>query len=150
MEHRVPNVYYCLGEFAPNLDVARLIMLPLFQEAKEMGIVLEVLDKAESVATMAASKSLGKATYATWLRFFDEENDSRSGYIMETFLTYLLSCKVFPSGPKDGMNPDFFFLVILIGRGYSSHRLRYTSTSYTPSWMSACKMSCDLWGGTTW
>lgn len=36
---------------------------------------------------MTTSRKTGKSTYATWARFFDEEKDSRSNYVLEAVLT---------------------------------------------------------------
>lgn len=37
---------------------------------------------------MIASRSSGKSTYATWLRFFDEADGRKSEYMVESFLLY--------------------------------------------------------------
>lgn len=37
---------------------------------------------------MTASKTSSKSTYATWLRYFDEEKGSQSGFLVEELLTY--------------------------------------------------------------
>lgn len=68
------------GEFTPTLeDLARQTMLSLFVEANTMGIILEGDDQTKLkylTFDMAASKALGKLTSATWLRLFDEGDDS--------------------------------------------------------------------------
>lgn len=54
--------------------------------------------------TVATSRSSGKSTYATRLKFFDDGDGSHSDFVVETFLAYLLLWYVLPSGPEDGLN----------------------------------------------
>lgn len=70
-------------EFTPTFkDVARLTMLPMFGEANAM----ELSWRRYLTSAMTASKTSCKATYATWLRFFDEGDDNRITYVDEAFL----------------------------------------------------------------
>lgn len=52
-----------------------------------------------------------------WLfRGRHEGDGSRNGYMLEAFLTYLLSLYVLSSGPEGGLNPYVFLLAILIAK----------------------------------
>lgn len=48
-----------------------------------------------------ASRTLGKSTYLSWLRYLDEGAGSQSKCIVEIFLAYWLSWYVLSSGPDD-------------------------------------------------
>lgn len=59
-------------------------MLLMFGEANSIGFVLLEEDEVKVrylTSTMTASKTSGKFTYAIWGRFFNEGDDSRSGYV---------------------------------------------------------------------
>lgn len=56
----------------------------MFGEANAIDIILEEENKIKLkylAATMIASRSSRKSTYATWLRFYNEGDDNWSGYI---------------------------------------------------------------------
>lgn len=101
-------------------ELARLTMLPMFGEATAMGDVLEEKDKVKLrylTSTMTASRTSSMSTYATWLLFFDEGDDSKSGYVMEAFLAYWLTLYVLPNCPEGNLKLYVFPLAILIEKG---------------------------------
>lgn len=79
------------GQFTPTLiDVVRLAMMPIFEEASIVGAVLEEESGVKLrylTFLMTASRTSRKSTYVTWLSF-DERDGNKSGYVVETFLTY--------------------------------------------------------------
>lgn len=79
-----------------------------------IGVVLVGEDEIKLwylTSTVTASKTFGKSTYATWLRYFEgEESQSRC---MVELLAYWLSLFVLLSGPNDGLNAYVFPLAIL-------------------------------------
>lgn len=96
----------------------RLTVLPLYEKANKMGIVNEGDDQTKLkylTVSIAATKTFGKLTYATWLQFFDEREGGRSGYIMKACRhTALLVCAVQLSRGTDSY---VFPLAILITKG---------------------------------
>lgn len=72
-------------------DVTRLTMLSLFGKPNTMRTFLTGDDHTKLnnlITDMAASKPPGKSTYTTWLRFFEERDDNRCGYIVKAFLSF--------------------------------------------------------------
>lgn len=61
-------------------------------------------------------KRVGKSTYATWLKFFNKGEDSRSGYMVEAVLAYWLSYFILSSGPEDGLDSCVFFPNTLLSK----------------------------------
>lgn len=84
------------GEFRPTLkDMVSLTMLPIYRERKSMGEVLkgEDEDKLHSLTSaMAASKTSGKSSYATW--YFDEGERTQSELVLEAQVQYWFSSLV--------------------------------------------------------
>lgn len=68
-----------------------------------MGSTLVGEDK-DKLQQLTEATSSTKSSYASWLRYFNEGDGTRSGLIVETFLANWLSWFIFPSGPEDGMN----------------------------------------------
>lgn len=67
----------------------------LFLEANIIGIVIKEEDRINLkflMIMMTTLKSLGKSTYAIWLRFFDEADGSHSDFIVGPF--WLIGCHV--------------------------------------------------------
>lgn len=80
------------GEFTLTLeDVVRLTMLPMFGEANPVEVILEEEDRVKLnylTSIMTAWRTTCKFSYATWLNFFDKGDYSKSGYVVEAFLSY--------------------------------------------------------------
>lgn len=77
----------------------------MFGEANAMGIVLKGGDQVKLkylTAATTALRSSGKSTYAMLLRFFYEEDGSRSDFVVKAFLSYRISWFVLPRRYGDG------------------------------------------------
>lgn len=92
--------------------------LRLFAVANDMGTVLGEEDQVKMkclMTMMTGSKSSGKLTYATCLKFFDEGDGDRSYFIIEAFLANSLS-RYMSNKPEQGLNQYIFPLAILIAK----------------------------------
>lgn len=111
------------GEFSPTLDnIVVLTMLPLYIKKNAMGMTLgengtEKLEYRKFSLTRV--KSSGKATYTSWICFFDEKE--RTGW----FSWFVLS-----SGSEDGHNNFVFPLAILSLRERFWPQRQYSSGRY--------------------
>lgn len=68
------------GKFTPTLeDVLCRTHLPIFYEENVMGIEGETdgINKKYLAAVMIVSRSSRKSTYSSWIRYFDEEEDTK-------------------------------------------------------------------------
>lgn len=76
-------------------------------------------------SAMTTSRTSGKSTYATCLRFFPEPEWSRNKYAVEVFLAYWLSWFILSSDPDVGLNHYVFELVILLAKGRNGNAPLY-------------------------
>lgn len=78
------------GEFTSTFaEISRLTLLPLLREENAIGIIVGERDRMKYLmTTVTTSRPLGKATYATWLRFFYERDNNHSDFILEASLAY--------------------------------------------------------------
>lgn len=90
-------------------------MLSMFGDGNATGAVLEKEDEVNCYLTfvMIASKTSGKSTHGTWLRFFNKGRGHRGEYVVEAFLDYYLIWLVLLRGSKDELIPYVFLLAIL-------------------------------------
>lgn len=89
-------------------DIAMLMSLRLFGEAHTIGIILKEEDqkKVEYLTkSLSSSKySTNKATYLSWVKYFDYGEGRDSKFQLEAFLAYWLSYFVFRSPPEGGLH----------------------------------------------
>lgn len=95
-----------------------LISLPLFGETHATGKPLSE-DNQKRVEflskSLSSSKYLtNKATYLSWVKFFEEDGGRNSQFRIEALLVYWLSLFVFPSPLEDGLQNYVFPLAVLL------------------------------------
>lgn len=102
------------GFFLALEDVAMLTSLPLFDEAHATGVMLKGEDqkKADYLTKSLSSSnhSTNKATYLSWVKYFNEGDGRYSPFQFELFSFF------FPSPPEDGLDNYVFLLVVLLAR----------------------------------
>lgn len=77
-----------------------LTSLPLFEEVKTIatpgssGVVLSEEDEVKLILlneALSDSKAKGKSTYTTWVNYFTEGAEVKSGIVLEAILAFWLS-----------------------------------------------------------
>lgn len=100
-----PHVYSLMGILDPRENVVSLSTLPLYR----IGMVWDIVLKKESkeklqTFVMIASKTSGKSTYASWLKYFYEGKGSQSLLVLEAYPNILATRSVLPSKLEDALN----------------------------------------------